>query len=293
MNKKKLSLLLASIMIVTSVALVGCGKDKEDGAEKPGTEQGSGQAEEQGTKVYTYTLKGEKDNTVVTLTYENGKPVDGTIDVITADGSKQKLSQEGKYVMKEGEAHPWHEQADMLVTFLKENNFDLSKVAVDKEKKTTDAVTGVSIKVADYLTAFENLMKEVEAGTAKEYVEPTVYTYTLEGEKDKTVVTMTYEGKTPVDATIDVLTADGSKQELSQAGKYVMKEGEAHPWHEQANMLVAFLKENNFDLAKVTVDAEKKTTDAVTGVSIKVADYLTAIENCMKEVEAGTAKEVK
>ncbi|MDU1412377.1 MAG: hypothetical protein E6929_06130 [Clostridium sp.] len=290
MNKKKLSLVLATIMIASSIALVGCGnKDDAGKSDKPSTEQGQ-KIED---KTYTYTLKGEKDSTVVTLTYKDGKPVDGSIDVITDKGSKRALSEKGEYVMKEGEEKHWHEQADLLINFLKENNFDLSKVTVNEETKTTDAVSGVSIKVKDYMTAIDSLMKEVEAGTAKEAAEVKVYTYTLKGEKDSTVVEMTYEDGKPVDATIDVTTDKGSKRELSEKGEYVMKEGEEKHWHEQADLLTQFLKDNNFDLSKVTVNEETKTTDAVSGVSIKVKDYVTAIDSLMKEVEAGTAKEVQ
>ncbi|WP_322379187.1 hypothetical protein, partial [Clostridium perfringens] len=100
-----------------------------------------------------YDSTGKKKDIVVTkVVFDHGKPVGVNIDVKQEDGTmKRKASEEGKYVMKEGEAKKWHEQMELLEKFMIENNFDLSKVKLTNDEGNTDAVSGVSIKVGTYV----------------------------------------------------------------------------------------------------------------------------------------------
>ncbi|MGL5150238.1 MAG: hypothetical protein ACRC7N_06665 [Clostridium sp.] len=141
MKKRVLSLLMVATV---AFALVGCGGDKADSFT--------------GTK--TGEVAGDKGTTVAEVKYENGKPVDVNIDVKNTDGTtKSKQSEEGKYVMKQGEANAWHKQIDMLEAFIKENNFDLTKVTYTNDAGNTDAVSGVSIKVKEYVDVVDKAMK--------------------------------------------------------------------------------------------------------------------------------------
>ncbi|GAA0085523.1 hypothetical protein UT300007_19620 [Clostridium sp. CTA-7] len=111
-----------------------------------------------------YDSTGKKKDIVVTkVVFNHGKPVGVNIDVKQEDGTmKRKASEEGKYVMKEGEAKKWHEQMELLEKFMIENNFDLSKVKLTNDEGNTDAVSGVSIKVGTYVKAVKDVLDSVK-----------------------------------------------------------------------------------------------------------------------------------
>lgn len=294
MNKKKIALLLAGIMTVASLALVGCQKDdSSDGGNGQTQEQGQGQ--EEGTKTYTYKKADPKGITIVKLTYENGEVSDLFIDYdyMHAGNSKRDLCEKGEYVMKEGEEFNWAQQVDKLTDFIKENNYDLTKVGSTAEKQTTDAVSGVSIKVNGYVETIKEAMDLVKDGKLPANEDLKTYKYEKEEEKGTTIVEITYDGEKPVDLFIDYLQDGKSKRELCAKGEYVMKEGEEFTWAQQTDLLTAFIMENNFDLSKVGSSEETQTTDAVTGVSIKVNGYVTAVQEAMDKVADGSLKEVK
>lgn len=292
MNKKKIALLLAGIMTVASLALVGCGKDDSGDA---GNGQTQEQGQKEGPKTYTYKKADPKGITIVELTYENGEVSDLFIDYdyMHAGNSKRDLCEKGEYVMKEGEEFNWAEQVDKLTDFIKENKYDLSKVGSTAEKQTTDAVTGVSIKVNGYVETIKEAMDLVKDGKLPANEDLKTYKYEKEEEKGTTIVEITYDGEKPVDLFIDYLQDGKSKRELCAKGEYVMKEGEEYTWAQQTDLLTAFIMENNFDLSKVGSSAEAQTTDAVTGVSIKVNGYVTAVQEAMDKVADGSLAEVK
>ena len=111
-----------------------------------------------------YDPTGEKKDMVVTkVVFNHGKPVGVNVDVKQEDGSmKKKAAEEGKYVMKEGEAKHWGEQMALLEAFIVENNFDLSKVKLINDDGNTDAVSGVSIKVGTYVQAVQDVLDSVK-----------------------------------------------------------------------------------------------------------------------------------
>ncbi len=105
----------------------------------------------------------KKDMVVTKVVFNHGKAIAVNIDVKQEDGSmKRKASEEGKYVMKEGEAKHWHEQIDLLQKFIVDNNFDLSKVKLINDDGNTDAVSGVSIKVGTYVKAVQDVIDSVK-----------------------------------------------------------------------------------------------------------------------------------
>lgn len=98
-------------------------------------------------------LINEKGDTVMaTISYEKNLPVSVDIDVKTKDGLKSELSASGKYDMK-NDGLKWHEQIDAFEKFVEENNFNMDKVA-------TDAITGVSIKIEDYIKVVRDALAE-------------------------------------------------------------------------------------------------------------------------------------
>ena len=113
--------------------------------------------------------------------------------------------------------------------------------------------------------------------------EKTVETPYGEG-NDKVVTTVTFKDGKPEDVEIDVKLEDGStKREAVEAGTYVMA-NESATWTEQIESLQKFIIENNFDLSKVTSDDEGRT-DAVSGVTIKVKDYVSSVEEALNQVK--------
>ena len=299
-RRQLLSIILASVL--TTAVFVGCGSDKkaEETSGKPAQEEAAEKKEEvakgfTGTKSISvpYDETGKKKDVVIAeMTFKDGEPTDLKIDTCMGNGVyKQEASKAGEYVMKEGEDKAWHEQVDLLTNFLKENNYDTSKVTLG-DKGNTDVVAGVSIKVPAYLQAVDALLKEVKDGgsNVKEgfsgwLVAETPYDPT--GKKADVVITeILFKDNKPVDVKIDTKTEDGTlKSEASAAGEYVMKEGEEKAWHEQIALLQDFLKSNNFDTSKVTLIDDKGNTDAVAGVSIKVPAYLDGVNNILSKVK--------
>lgn len=156
--KRKLALGLCVTMLTLS--LVGCSSsdEKETSTEETATEQAF-------TGEKTSELesgKEGKDILITTVTFEDGKPVDVNIDVKTEDGKmKSDLVAAGEYVMA-NETAPWTEQVDALESFVKENEFDLSKVTLTNEEGNTDAVSGVTIKVGEYVKGIEAALEQVK-----------------------------------------------------------------------------------------------------------------------------------
>ena len=114
--------------------------------------------------------------------------------------------------------------------------------------------------------------------------EKTVETPYGEG-NDKVVTTVTFKDGNPEDVEIDVKLEDGStKREAVEAGTYVMA-NESATWTEQIESLQKFIIENNFDLSKITLSDEEGHTDAVSGVTIKVNEYVSGVEEALKQVK--------
>ncbi|MGL5313561.1 MAG: hypothetical protein ACRC92_09960 [Peptostreptococcaceae bacterium] len=158
--KRKLALGLCVGMLTLS--LVGCSSsnegDKETSNETPAvTEAFTGDK-----TVELPSGKEGKDTLITTVTFEDGKPVDVNIDVKGEDGKmKSDLVAAGEYVMA-NETAPWTEQVDALEAFIKENDFDLSKVTLTNEEGNTDAVSGVTIKVGEYVEGVQKALDEVK-----------------------------------------------------------------------------------------------------------------------------------
>ena len=148
-----------------SVSLVGCTSTKKEEEKAPET---SAPSVEQSTAftgektVETLYAEDSKDMVVTTVTFKDGKPEDIEIDVKLEDGStKREAVEAGTYVMA-NESATWTEQIESLQKFIIENNFDLSKVTLSDEEGHTDAVSGVTIKVNEYVSGVEEALKQVK-----------------------------------------------------------------------------------------------------------------------------------
>lgn len=145
------------------------------------------------------------------------------------------------------------------------------------EKVKTDATQQTSQGVAEEVEGF--------TGTV---TRESLYSTT---KGDVIVTEVTFEAGKPVDLKMDVRMEDGTiKSEAAANGSYNMGEGTT-PWNEQIDSFVAFIKENNFDLAKVTYTDDLGHTDAVSGVSIKVSAYTEALAKALEEGASGKVAE--
>ncbi|AJS61053.1 hypothetical protein [Paenibacillus sp. IHBB 10380] len=294
--KKKWSVLLCSLLLVGMLA--ACGKEENAApvTTEPATTTDSttpAATEESGKHADgSYYAEGEFDaasgwKPYIVLTVKDGKIATADWNFVSNKGGpdKKALDKAGKYGMKEkGNAQAnWYEQAASAEKFLIDKQ-DPAAITLNAEGKT-DAITGVSIHVSD----LANLSKKaLDAGPA----EPGTYkdgSYHAEGDQ--------FDPESGWKSTVDLTVANGKiiyafysgvneagddKQAYSIEGKYGMKEkgGSASEWHEEAQAAEAFLIEKQ-DPAALAVNAEGKT-DAITGVTIHVADFVTLSEKALE-----------
>jgi major membrane immunogen (membrane-anchored lipoprotein) len=129
--------------VLTAMALTGCGSKGFTG-EKVGEVAG-----------------GFGGTTKATVKFEDGKPVSVEIDNIDDNGgSKIEASKEGTYDMHNAPGKKWHEQIDLLEDAIVSNEFDLSKLNITDGK--TDAVSGVTISVQEYVDAVQNALNQAK-----------------------------------------------------------------------------------------------------------------------------------
>ena len=166
--------------------------------------------------------------------------------------------------------------------YVEANGFTLKNTKVEGNVYFTNEEAKTSFVLDGGEVTGVTELKNVEQEPGKEVGFTGVKSTEYKTEKDVILTEITFEDGQAVDIKIDVVTDGKSKVEESKAGNYVMKEREENAWHEQIALLEAFLKENNFDLTKVTLSDDAGHTDAVAGVTIKVPDYIKAVEEALK-----------
>ncbi|TVX89573.1 FMN-binding protein [Paenibacillus agilis] len=156
---KKLSLILA--MTMAFGLLVGCGAKEEakDTAPKTETTAPAATTEQQAAyKDGSYRAEGKEFDAksgwkgTVEVTVKDGKIATVNWDAVHKDGgdTKKVQSQDGRYDMvKGGGSSHWHEQAASMEKALIEKQ-DPAAIVL-KEDGKTDAVTGVSIHVSEFV----------------------------------------------------------------------------------------------------------------------------------------------
>lgn len=118
----------------------------------------------------TYEVKASESSGgytgIASLTIENGKITDVSIDAIGEDGgSKSELSKNGQYVMTE-DGLLWHEQTEKIEEYIVENQTTF--IPMDDAGKT-DVIAGVSISVADA----RKIVEQCYSQAIEEYEEQT------------------------------------------------------------------------------------------------------------------------
>lgn len=299
--KKKWSILLCSLMMVGMLA--ACGNNNNNEAAPATTEPATSTeavtpatTETQGQyKDGSYYAEGEFDaesgwKPYIVLTVKEGKIATADWNFVSSKGGpdKKTLDKAGKYGMKaKGNAQAeWYEQAALAEQFLIEKQ-DPTAITLDAEGKT-DAISGVSIHVNDLTTLAK---KALDAGPA----EPGPYkdgSYHAEAD--------TFDADSGWKGTTDLTIANGKiiyaffsgvneagedKQAYSIEGKYGMKAngGSVAEWHEEAQAAQAFLIEKQ-DPTAITLNEEGKT-DAISGVTIHVSDFVTLSQKALESAK--------
>lgn len=287
---KKISMLLVAVMLVG--VLAACGS-KEDATTTPApTTTPEATTSTDNSKLADGSYFAQEDTFskdgwkyMVELDVKDGKVSNVNWTAANKNGGmdKKALDKAGKYGMKEkakAQAE-WYEQAEKVEKFLIEKQ-DIKALTVKGDGKT-DAVSGVSITVSDFAKLVE---KALAAGpVAKGPYKDGAYHAEQKDFKDgwKYTVDLTVVNGKIVAAGWDAVNKDGgdTKKKLSADGKYGMKEkGKAQAeWHEQAIKAEQALLEKQDP--KAIVVKEDGKTDAISGVSITVADFFTLAEEAL------------
>jgi major membrane immunogen (membrane-anchored lipoprotein) len=223
---------------------------------------------------------------IVTLEVDGGKIVDVEWNGanVKAGPAKIDVSAAGGYPMVAagGAQAEWHEQAALVEERLLELQ-DPAAIVYNSEDGTTDAISGVSIHINEFV---ELVVKALEAGpVGRGPYRDGVYSaeaaeFASNGWKDK--VDLTVIAGRIVTAYWNPYNADGAdKYVTSLEGGYGMLEngGAQAGWYEQADKVVAELLESQ-DPAGVSIDSEGRT-DGISGVSIHVNAFFELVQEAL------------
>ncbi|MGB8454826.1 MAG: FMN-binding protein [Anaerocolumna sp.] len=154
--------------------------------------------------------------------------------------------------------------------------------AQDSTVESQVPVTNDSTQTTDPLTTGGDTATATSSGTAPAVWTDGVYEaeeaeFDDQGYKDK--VTLTIQDGKMTDVIWDAYNANGElKSVLSADGIYEMPDSNL-TWQEQALAITDFLIQNQ-SADTITMDGEGKT-DAITGVTISVKDFITLVKECL------------
>ncbi|MGL4336537.1 MAG: FMN-binding protein [Turicibacter sp.] len=219
---------------------------------------------------------------------KDGKIVSADFNAVNQDGTNTKKynSINGTYgmVANGSASSEWHEQVEQLENYLlTHQNFDKLNLF---ESGQTDSITGVSIKIADYVALFNHAIQQgpIEKGIYQDghyYAESDAF---VQGFKYN--LNLTVMNGYIVSVHWDALSEDGttSKKAKSEDGSYGMLDnGNAQAeWHTQAQEMESYLMQIQ-DPTLITYTEDNKT-DALSSVSIAVNDF---VELSIKALASG------
>ena len=303
--KKFLSLTLVFVLVLALLA--GCASNEpatseQDNENQSNTEEPKAEEEKSEEAKYEdgiYMAEEDKFSEktgwkyIVTIEVKDGKIVKADWNAAhkEAGTDKKTRSKSGEYGMVEkGNAQAeWHEQAENAEAYLLETQ-DPTKIEYKDDEGHTDAISGVSIHVKEF---FELAQKALESDpVAKgEYEDGHYYAEMDDFSKGwKYYADLTVINGHIVAADWDGIPEEGekSKDQVSADGEYGMVEkGNAQAkWVEQAENAEAYLLETQ-DPTKIEYKDDEGSTDAISGVSIKVKEFF---ELAQKALENGPVK---
>lgn len=275
--KKRLILFVVALMAVTlSGTMIGCRREPV----REGWKDGIYFAVQEDFS----TFSGWKYT--VTIEVSEGKITAVNWDAahINAGKSKKQTSIDGEYRMVErgGASSEWHEQAALVENFLIEKQ-DVG--AIPLQNGSTDAITGVTIQVSDFVALAAQALAGEPVGRGP-FSDGAKYAEMADFHPQtgwKPTLSLTVINGYVVSANWSAIRAEGGKdkKQASIDGEYRMKErgGASSEWHEQAWLMERHLIETQ-DVNAIPV--RDGYTDAVTGVTIQVSDFILLAREALK-----------
>lgn len=277
--------------LVVGALLVGCGggDSTEDAAAPQETSEARGEtptyedgfyfaqqesySERTGWK-YTVSIEVE-DGAIVSASWNGAHETSGT--------DKVTRSESGEYGMVEtgGAQSEWHVQAAAVEEYLIEVQ-DPAAIAYDENTGYTDAISGVSIHINEFV---ELAAKALENG-------PVGRGPYEDGHHQASAAEFDHGWKDRVDLTVisgyivaaywNPVNEEGkTKNELSEAGEYgmVANSDATEAWHIQADKIESALIETQDPAA---LASQLEDADAVSGVSIDVSAFLELAQEALE-----------
>jgi len=288
MKKNKISymLLLVALMIVS---LVSCQKKEASPTATVTKEEAKEVVEQTGSYqdgIYfasedSFASNGWKY--VVTLTVENGKIVKANWDGvnISAGPSKKAVDKAGKYNMKKfgGAQAEWSEQAAKAEQYLISIQ-DPSKVEYSDAEGHTDAISGVSIHISDFISLADAALKAGPV-TIGPYNDGGYYSTKDTFENGwKEYVSLFVKNGNIVDVYWSAVNEAGDdKKAFDMEGNYNMVKfgGAQAEWYEQAALAEQHLIKTQ-DVSAISYKDDAGHTDDIAGVSIHVSSFYQLVE---------------
>ncbi len=283
---------LLTMIVAFSVLTVAACDVTEEGEYRPGLHLGYSEGDQPALAYIHVDADGfirdaiidsvyEDDETIVTKRHFNG-------------GEDYGMSGSGDYL--------WVEQVDMLARYVVETQgmFDY-ELDEGRLVDPADAVSGVTVRVSNYVTALENALgraRLAEGESPADFDVPAfagdgAYTSGIlfgtsladDGSYDYAVVAVNESGHIEhikIDSGYrgndDVVT----KRTLNHGLDYIMSEDDDYLWVEQVDMLAADIVANQGEI-DYDLDNGRLTdaADAVSGVTVRVQNYLDAVADAL------------
>jgi major membrane immunogen (membrane-anchored lipoprotein) len=279
---------LLAVALIFSLAACGGATDTDtDTSDQGSTDNGSTEAMyEDGFYFAQAEFAGNGWGYFVAFEIKDDKFTNVEWNGVHRDGgaTKAERAEAGEYVLAsaDGGAMNWAEQAAELVKFFEEEQ-SVEAINLTDEDGHTDAVSGVTVKVGEFPALVEEALANgpVEKGS---YEDGAYYAEAAEfGNGYKYNVGMTVKYGMILSAGWNALNEDPegmTKREASMEGEYVLANDGGLQWHEQAALVEeAFLASQ--DISSITLTDEDGHTDAVSGATIKVGDYVALVEEAL------------
>jgi major membrane immunogen (membrane-anchored lipoprotein) len=214
----------------------------------------------------------------VTLVVKRGKIKEVVWNGSNINGgmSKDEVSRAGKYGMEAngGAIAPWWKQAEAVEKMLIKKQ-DINAITLSDDKGHTDAVSGATIKVGNFVSLVKEALANGPVGYGP-YKDGTYHAEQDAFDHDyKYFVDVTVSSGYIVSASWDALSESGGKNKAQASidGEYGMveKAGAIAPWFEQSNAVQA----------KVIMSQDLSQPDAISGATIGLDPFYTLLNKAM------------
>ncbi len=283
--------LLALITVFSVFMVVACTAD-EQGDYRPGLHLGYSEGDQPALAYIYVDADGFIRDAIVDSVYEDGE------NIVTKrhfnGGEDYDMSGSGDYL--------WVEQVDMLARYVVETQ-GMFEYELDEGRLVdpADAVSGVTVRVSNYITALENALQRARLAEGESPADFEVASFSDEGAYTSGILfgsSLADNGS--YDYAVVAVNADGfiehikidsgyrsggdtvTKRTLNYGLDYIMQEDDDYLWVEQVDMLAADIIANQGEFDYDIEDGRiTDPADAVSGVTVRVRNYLDAVKDAL------------